>query len=74
MRNILNLPEWTVIKTEEEPRAYHIHARFDIPSSACRSCLRFGYLRRYGVREQVYLDLPMHGRRVAIHVHRQRYQ
>ena len=59
---------------EEAPRAYHIHARFDVPSSVCHSCLRFGYLRRYGLREQVYLDLPMHGRRVAIHVQRQRYQ
>ena len=45
-----------------------------MPALACSSCLRFGFLLRFGKRKQLFLDLPMHGKHVGIHVERQRYR
>ncbi len=72
--NILNLPDWTILHTEEGPHNYRITASYDVAALACSSCLRFGLLQRFGRREQLFLDLPMHGKRVGIHVERQRYR
>ncbi len=72
--NVLNLPDWTILHTEEGPYDYQITASYDVPALACSSCWRFGFLQRFGKRNQLFLDLPMHGKRVGIHVERQRYR
>lgn len=72
--NALNLPDWTILHSEEGPHDYRIAASYDIAASTCTSCLRFGFLQRFGKRAQLYLDLPMHGKRVGIQVERQRYR
>jgi transposase len=72
--NTLNLPDWTILHTVEGPRDYQITATYDIAASACFSCWRFGLLQRFGKRTQLFLDLSMHGKRVGIHVERQRYR
>lgn len=70
MRNILNLPKWTVIKAEEESRAYHSPARFDVPSSACHSCSRFGYLR-LSLRRAHVQHWPVRAATTGLHIERQ---
>lgn len=75
--NLLNLPDWTILRTEETEegaQAYQIMASYAVPATMCSSCLRFGFLQRFGKRQQLYLDLPMHGKRVGIQVERQRYR
>jgi transposase len=72
--NILNLPDWTIIRTIDGLRDYQITATYDVAAVACHSCWRFGFLQRFGKRNQLFLDLPMHGKRVGIYVERQRYR
>jgi transposase len=72
--NILNLPDWTIVRTIDGPRDYQITATYDVAAVACHTCWRFGFLQRFGKRNQLFLDLPMHGKRVGIYVERQRYR
>jgi len=72
--NVLNLPDWTILRTVEGERDYQITAAYDVAALACSSCWRFGFLQRFGKRNQLFLDLPMPGKRVGIHVERQRYR
>lgn len=72
--NLLNLANWTIASVEEHERAYTIKARYDTTRTSCPACCRFGLLQRFGRKEQLYLDLPMHGKRVGVRVERQRYR
>jgi len=72
--NILNLPDRTILRTIDGSHDYQMTATYDVAAVACHSCWRFGFLQRFGKRTQLFLDLPMHGKRVGIHVERQRYR
>ncbi|WP_207711463.1 transposase family protein [Sulfobacillus harzensis] len=71
--NILNLAAYTVTAFEETEHDYHIHAMAQTPSDACLHC---GHprLQRFGRREQLVKDLPMHGKRVGIYVDTRRFR
>lgn len=74
--NILNLPDWTVTALDEsDPEVYRVHARYDLEPAFCPRCgVVSPKVRRFGKRENVFADLPHHGRRTEIVVERQRYE
>lgn len=71
--NILNLPSYRVLKVEESEHDYHVRAEPVQPQSICRHC-GSDRLIAWGTREQVFKDLPMHGKRVGIYIDTQRYR
>jgi transposase len=71
--NILNLPEYHVLKVEETEHDYHVTAEPVAATSACAHC-HSGSLRSWGAREQLFKDLPMHGKRVGIYIDTRRYR
>ncbi len=65
--NILNLPQYRVIRVEEADHDYHVTAEPVDVASSCPHC-QSGRLTSWGTREQVFKDLPMHGKRVGIYI------
>jgi len=65
--NILNLPQYRVLRVEETDHDYHITAEPVDVTSACPHC-QSDRLTSWGTREQVFKDLPMHGKRVGIYI------
>lgn len=76
MVNILNLPGWvvhSVTPPEEEPVV--IHAEYTEPPEVCPKCgvtPPTAYLHQYS--EQLFNDVPHHGKRAALVVKRRRYK
>lgn len=71
--NILNLPSYRVIKVDETEHDYHVRAEPAQPQAICRHC-GCDRLIAWGTREQVFKDLPMHGKRVGLYIDTQRYR
>jgi transposase len=71
--NILNLPSYRVLKVDESEHDYHVRAEPVVPAAVCRHCAS-DRLTAWGTREQVFKDLPMHGKRVGIYIDTQRYR
>ncbi len=71
--NILNLPDFKVIRVEETDHDYHITAEVSNPPKACSVC---GSTRMagHGRNEQLIRDLPSHGKRVAIYIDNRRWR
>lgn len=65
--NILNLPNYKVVRIEETDHGYHVTAEVSNPPKACLAC-QSNVPRGHGRNEQVIRDLPMHGKRVGIYV------
>jgi transposase len=65
--NILNLPQYRVLRVEESDHDYHVTAEPVDVTSACPHC-QSDRLTSWGTREQVFKDLPMHGKRVGIYI------
>lgn len=75
MKSIINLAEWEILTTEENEEDYRFTARYSKPPASCPLCGRMlPRLKRLGVRKQLFLDLPIHAKRVGLLVSRQRYQ
>ena len=72
-RNILNLPSYAISRIEKDGHDYHIWAEASGHPSSCQYCGR-GEIVGFGRREQLIRDLPMHGKRVGIHVDTRRYR
>lgn len=73
--NLLNLPDWEVLQVRETASSYRIHARYTKPPVYCPSCaVSEPKVQRFGKRENVFADLPHHGKRTEIAVDRQRYR
>ena len=73
MIDILNLPRLRVLEMEDEPDQYTIHAESDATPFKCDKCNRMKFYA-HGVRRQVYMDTPSHGKMVAIVVDRKRFR
>ncbi len=73
--DILNLPYLKVISEDEHPDHYVFTAE-TIPWRMvfCETCLSQDTVIKHGVREQSYLDLSIHGKKVEILIGRQRYR
>ncbi len=71
--DILYLPDWNVTNVEESDQLYLITGEYAIAPSGCPHC---GFMIRYGhgTKEKVFMDTPIHGKRVAIRAVRQRYK
>ena len=72
MKNPLNLHKWKVSNVQETKEDYRILAEYEEPPEYCEHCLS-DKISRNGVRSALFMDLPMHGKRVGIEVIRQRY-
>lgn len=69
--NILNLPQYRVLKVDETEHDYHVYteiAEEQVPCPHCRSMK----IQRWGTREILFKDLPMHGKRVGMYVRARR--
>jgi transposase len=62
--NILNLPQYRVLRVQETDHDYHVTAEPVDVTAACPHC-QSDRLNSWGTREQVFKDLPMHGKRVG---------
>jgi transposase len=71
---MLNLPHWSILHTEETDHNYQLTATYAKEPSACLSCGSVTPLYRFGKKSQLFLDLPIHAKRVGILVQRQRYR
>lgn len=71
--NILNLPDYKVVRVEETSHDYHITAETSNPPATCSHC-GSDRLNGHGRNEQVIRDMPTHGKRVAIYVDTRRWR
>lgn len=71
--NILNLPQYRVLRVEETEHDYHIQAEPVAQTKACPHCESLR-LTSWGSREQLFKDLPMHGKRVGIYIETKRFR
>jgi transposase len=69
--DILNLPQYRVLKVDETEHDYHIYAEIAAERVACPHC-RSVKIQRWGTREILFKDLPMHGKRVGMYVRARR--
>lgn len=71
--NILNLPDYTVVRVEESDHDYHVYADTSNTPVVCAVC-GSDRLSGHGRNEQVIRDLPTHGKRLAIYVDTRRWR
>jgi len=69
--SFLNLPQYRVLKVDEDEHDYHVYVETAKPLKVCRHCwsVKVG---KWGGAEQVVRDLPAHGKRVSLYVRAQR--
>jgi len=75
--NLINLPNWVVVGIQQSQHDYRIEASYTVEPVACAHCGRdrlFNKLYRHGTRPQLLMDVPAHGKRVGIVLHRIRYR
>ena len=72
--NLLNWPHWVIDLVEENEHDYRISAHLLSVPAVCIFCGTAGELRPYGVREQRFMDLPIHAKRTGILVGRRRFK
>lgn len=68
---MLNLPQLKQTGLVEDPLQYQVHVTCDVPIPEC-GCL-IPKLVRNGTKKVMFMDTPMHGKKVGIWVARQRY-
>ncbi len=71
--NFLNLPSWVILSSKETEDDYDIAARPAASLTTCPYC-ESTELLKHGTDAQIIRDVPSHGKRVAIHVDRQRFR
>lgn len=74
MTNMLNWPAWSILGVEENDYDYCVAAQPQTAPTACVYCGTVGELQQYGTREQRFMDLPIHAKRVGIYVPRRRFR
>lgn len=73
--DILNLPKWEIIETEEGHEEYTFHIRYTVTPPACPVCgVMFPKVQKWGGEEQPFRDTPIHGKRVRLIVHRKKWR
>lgn len=71
---LFNLPNFTVTSSESTEHDYHIFATYDPIPSHCPHCQIGISFQEYGTKDQLFMDLPAHGKRVGVIVKRQKYR
>lgn len=72
--DILNLHTLKPIKIQENDTDYLITAEETTTSIACTHCGVVDDYQRFGKKEHLFMDTPIHGKRVGILIERQRYR
>jgi len=73
--NILGLANWNVLKREENDHDMVLTAQYTKPVEYCEKCgVSPPRLKKHGTQDQLFVDTPIHGKRAAIKVQRQRYK
>ncbi len=72
--NILDLQEFNIIDDKEDGDNRHIWVETVSSPPACMHCGSLPNFSKYGKKEQLFLDMPIRGKRVGIIVMRQRYK
>lgn len=73
MADILNMTFYRAIEVRENDLDYLILAESTAKPTCCPACQSLDY-NKHGTREPVFMDIPIHGKRVGIKVIRQRYR
>ncbi len=68
---MLSLPQYRVLKVDENEHDYHIFTEIEAERVACPHC-RSLKVHRWGTRELLFKDLPMHGKHVGMYVRARR--
>ena len=71
--NILNLPDYCVLRVGEPDHDYHITAEVSNPPKTCAEC-QSDRMNGHGRNPRVIRDIPTHGKRVAIYIENQRWR
>jgi transposase len=74
MTDILNLPDWKAIATQQEGIQIVIEADYTIKPKACQKCGVIDRLYRHGAKATTYRDSPIRGAPVNILANVQRYR
>jgi transposase len=71
--SFLNLPQYRVLKLDEDVHDYHVYVEPTKPVEVCRHC---GSIKvaKWGCAEQVVRDLPAHGKRVSLYIRARRFR
>ncbi|MDR7318936.1 ISL3 family transposase [Brevibacillus nitrificans] len=72
--DILNLSAYNVLETEYGEHDIHIKVETKAPPFVCPHCGCVANLYKHSKRDQLVMDLPIHGKRVGLIVKRQRYK
>lgn len=72
--DILNLSRFTVLSISENEHDFLIQMETNSPPSHCPHCGCVANLYKHSNREQLCMDLPIHGKRVGLLIKRQRYK
>jgi transposase len=71
--NLLNLPQYRVLRVDETEHDYHVTVEPVESTQSCRYC-QSPRFTAWGSRNQMFHDLPMHGKRVGIYVDTRRFK
>lgn len=71
--NILGWTHWRILGVSEHTHNFQITAEQEAVISCCPHCSST-QLYRHGTRPQLFMDIPIRGKRAAINVIRRRYQ
>lgn len=72
--DILNLSKFNAIQVAENEHDFQIRVETTSPPSHCPHCGCVANLYKHDNREQLCMDLPIHGKRVGLLIKRQRYR
>ncbi|AJE49794.1 transposase [Paenibacillus jamilae] len=72
--DILNLSKFNILSISENEFDFLIQVVTNSPPLACPHCGCIANLYKHDSREQIYMDLPIHGKRVGLLLKRQRYR
>lgn len=70
--SLLNLPGYEILTVHERQHDIYINLKPSRQNTFCRHC-RSSSIRKKGVREQFYFDLPIRNKRVGLNIHVQGY-
>ncbi len=72
--DLLNLPQFKIMRIAENEHDFQIQVETYSPPSVCPHCGCVAKLYKHDNREQICMDLPIHGKRVGLLIKRQRYK
>lgn len=72
--DILNFPTFNIIQFAENEHDFQIRVETTSLPSSCPHCGCVANLYKHDNREQLCMDLPIHGKRVGLLIKRQRYR